>query len=45
MRVHYNNAIICNDQNDAFSEALIDIYNLQVSNPKGHVNSWPLGQY
>ncbi len=38
-----NNAVICNDQNDAFSKALIDVYILGVFNPKGYVHSQPHG--
>ncbi len=45
VRVHDNNVIVRNDQNDTFSEALIDVYILEVSNPKGHVYSKPQGCY
>jgi hypothetical protein len=40
-----NNVIVCNDQNDAFSEALIDVHILEAYNPKGHVYSQPHGHY
>jgi hypothetical protein len=36
-----NNAIVRNDQNDTFSETLIDIYILKVYNPKGYMYSQP----
>ncbi len=39
MHVHDNNVAICNDQSNTFSEALINVYNLEVFNPKGHVYS------
>ncbi len=45
MHVRDNNAAICNDQSDAFSEALINVYSLEVYNPKGHIYSQPLGHY
>jgi hypothetical protein len=35
----YNNVTICNDQNDTFNETLIDVYILEVYNPKGHFYS------
>ncbi len=41
MHVEDNNATIYNDQNDAFNEAFINIYILEVCNPKGHVYSQP----
>jgi hypothetical protein len=37
--VEDNNVIVCNDQNHAFSEALIDVYILEVYNPKGCIYS------
>ncbi len=37
--VQDNDVIVCNDQNDAFSEALINVYILEVYNPKGCVYS------
>jgi hypothetical protein len=40
-----NNVIVCNDQNDAFNEAFIDVYILEVYNPKGRVYSQPHGCY
>jgi len=36
--IHDNNVISNNDQNDMFGKALIDIYLLGVSNPKGCVH-------
>jgi hypothetical protein len=39
--VEDNNAIVHNDQNDAFSQAFINIYILEVCNPEGHVYSQP----
>ncbi len=47
MPIHYyrdvpiqdNNENVSNDQNDVFSKALIDVYILGVSNPKGYVHS------
>jgi hypothetical protein len=39
--VQDNNAIVSNDQNDMFNKALIDIYILGVSNPKGCIHSQP----
>jgi hypothetical protein len=41
VHVEDNNATIYNDQNDAFNEAFINIYILEVCNPKGHVYSQP----
>lgn len=32
-------------KNDAFSEALIDVYILEIYNPKGHIYSQPHGCY
>jgi hypothetical protein len=43
VHVEDNNVIIRNDQNDAFSGTLIDVYNLEVYNLKGHVYSQPHG--
>ncbi len=40
-----NNATICNDQNDAFNKALVDIFILGVFNPKGYVYSQPQGRF
>ncbi len=40
-----NDAIVYNDQNDAFSEALINVYILKVYNPKGRVYSQPHNCY
>ncbi len=40
-----NNAIVHNDQNDAFSEALIDVYIVEVSNSKGRIYSQPYNSY
>ncbi len=40
-----NNVTICNDQNDTFGEALIDVYILEVYNPKDHIYSQPHGHY
>ncbi len=39
--VEDNNAIVHNDQNNAFNEAFMNIYILEVCNPKGHVYSQP----
>jgi hypothetical protein len=45
VHIEDNNVTIRNDQNDTFSEALIDIYILKVYNPKGHVYSQPHDHY
>jgi hypothetical protein len=45
VHVQDSNVTIHNDQNDTFSEALIDVYILEVYNPKGHVNSQLEGRY
>ncbi len=39
VHVQDSNVTIRNDQNDAFSEALIDVYILEAYNPKGRVYS------
>jgi hypothetical protein len=39
--VQDNNATISNDQNDMFNKALINIYIVGVSNPKGCIHSQP----
>ncbi len=39
--VEDNNAIVHKDQNDAFIEAFINVYILELCNPKGHVYSQP----
>ncbi len=36
-----NNVTVHNDQDDAFSETLIDVYILEIYNPKGHIYSQP----
>jgi hypothetical protein len=43
--VEDNNAIFCNDQNDAINEVFIDVHILKVYNLKGHVYSQPHGCY
>jgi hypothetical protein len=40
-----NNVIVRNDWNNAFNEAFIDIYILEVYNPKDHIYSQPHGCY
>jgi hypothetical protein len=39
--IHDNDVTSNNDQNDMFRKALIDVYLLGVSNPKGWVHSQP----
>jgi hypothetical protein len=36
-----NNVTVRNDQNDTFSETIIDVYILEVYNPKGYMYSQP----
>ncbi len=45
VHVEDNNVNVHNDQDDAYSETLIDVYILEVYNPKGHVYSQPHGCY
>jgi hypothetical protein len=45
VHVEENNVIIHNDQNDVFSETLINVYILEVYNPKGCIYSQPHGHY
>jgi hypothetical protein len=37
--IEFNHVLIHNDQNNAFSEKLIDVYILEVYNTKGHIYS------
>jgi hypothetical protein len=37
--IEFNYVLICNDQNNAFSEKPIDVYTLKVYNPKSHIHS------
>jgi hypothetical protein len=41
MHVQDNNVVVNNDRNKVFGKALIDVYLLGVSNPKGRVHSHP----
>ncbi len=41
MPIHDNDVTSSNDQNNMFRKALIDVYLLGVSNPKGCVHSQP----
>ncbi len=53
VRVHYHDDLLvefnyvlnCNDQNDAFSEKIIDVYTLEVYNPKSCIYFQPQGYY
>jgi len=39
------NVTIHNDQNNTFRETFIDVYILEVYNPKGRIYSQPQGNY
>jgi hypothetical protein len=41
----FNYALVCNDQNDTFSEKPIDVCILEVNNPKSHVHFQPQSCY
>jgi hypothetical protein len=43
--VQDNNVTMNNDANDVFGKALIDVYLLGVSNPKGYVHSQPQSHF
>jgi len=45
MHVQDNNVTTHNDQNNAFNEAFIDVYILEIFYPKGFVYSQPQGRY